>query len=139
MKIIYTNWINIVGVFTTLFLFTIISSMNDPNISRNIIQAIIASLIGIVLYGIIFWIGFVLSLIILDLILIVPNLKYLKFKLFLEWVLISIPFILWSIKYKEQQFIYLLGVGTFFITQLLRIKIINKLNPPLPYSMTKTK
>lgn len=128
MKIIYTNWINIFGVFTTLFLFTIISSMNDPNISRNIIQAIIASLIGIVLYGIIFWIGFVLSLIILDLILIVPNLKYLKFKLFLEWILISIPFILWSIKYKEQQFIYLLGVGTFFITQLLRIKIINKLN-----------
>jgi hypothetical protein len=126
MKIVYTNWINIVGVFATLFIYTTISGLIDPNVSRNFLQAIIASLIGLVLYGLIFWIGFILSLTILDFILIIPNQKSLKSKLLVEWLIISSPFIFWAIKYEEQRLLYLLAIVTFLITQLLRLKLILK-------------
>ncbi|REC41514.1 hypothetical protein [Chryseobacterium pennipullorum] len=126
MKLLYTNWINIVGVFIVSFLFTTISDSLDPNVSRDFFQTIIASLIGILLYGMLFWICFIIALIILDLFLIVFNQKHLKIKLFLEWILISSPFIYWALKYPEQRALYIVAVVTFFITQLLRRGLINK-------------
>lgn len=116
MKIVYTNWINIVGIFTTLLLFTTIAGLIDTNLSLNFLQAIVASLIGIVLYGLIFWIGFVILLVVLDFILIAPNPKYLKFKLFIEWLIISSPFMFWAIKYEEQRLLYFVAVTTFLMT-----------------------
>jgi hypothetical protein len=126
MKIFYTNWINIVGIFSVLFLYTTIYDLADQNVSRNIFQAMTASLISIFLYGLIFWIGFILLLIVLDLILIVPNSKHLKFKLFIECVIISSPFIYWGIEYEKQRVIYLLAIGTFYVTQFLRSKLISE-------------
>lgn len=126
MKLLYTNWINIVGVFIVSFLFTAIFDSLDPNVSRNFFQAVTASLIGILLYGMLFWICFIIALIILDLFLIVFNQKHLEIKLFLEWIIISSPFIYWAIKYPEQRSLYIVAVVTFFITQLLRKGLINK-------------
>lgn len=126
MKILKTNWINIVGVFTVLFLYTTIYGLMDSNISRNFFQAIIASLIGICLYGIMFWAGFIIMLIILDCVLIIPNSKNLKIKLLIEWIVISVPFIYWAIKYPEQRTLYIVAVITFLITQLFRERLINK-------------
>lgn len=126
MKIIYTNWINIVGIFIALFLFSTIFNLLNPNVFRNLFQAIIASLILIFLYGIIFLGGFILALTILDLILIVPNQNNLRLKLLLEWIIISIPFIYWAIIHERQRYIFLVTVFTFLITQLLRKRLINK-------------
>lgn len=126
MKILYTNWINITGIFITLFLFTTTFNLLDSNVSRNLFQAIIASLILIFLYGIIFLIGFILVLTILDLIIIVPNQSNLRLKLLLEWIIISAPFVYWAIIYERQRYIFLVAVITFLITQLLREKLINK-------------
>lgn len=126
MKILKTNWINIVGIFTVLFLYTTIYGLIDPNVSRNVFQAIIASLIGICLYGIILWIGFIVLLSILDLILIVPNQNGLKLKLFAEWIVISTPFVYWAVIYKEQRWLYIVAITAFLTTQLLREKLINK-------------
>ena len=83
IRILKTNWINIVGVFTVLFLYTTVYGLIEPNVSRNIFQAMIASLIGICLYGIMFWAGFITMLIILDFVLIIPKPKNLKIKLFI--------------------------------------------------------
>jgi len=130
MKILYTNWINIIGIFTALFLYTTIFNLLDPNVSRNLFQAIFASLILIFLYGIIFWVGFVLVLTILDLIIIVPNQNNLRLKLFLEWIIISTPFIYWAIIYDRQRYIFLVAVVTFLITQLLRERLIKKSTAP---------
>ncbi|WP_426473372.1 hypothetical protein [Chryseobacterium balustinum] len=130
MKILYTNWINITGIFTALFLCTTIFNLLDPNVSRNLFQAIFASLILIFLYGIIFWVGFVLVLTILDLIIIVPNQNNLRLKLFLEWIIISTPFIYWAIIYDRQRYIFLVAVVTFLITQLLRERLIKKSTAP---------
>ena len=126
IKILKTNWINILGVFTVLFLYTTVYGLIDSNISRNIFQAIIASLIGICLYGIMFWMGFILALIILDLILIVPNQDKLTLKLLLEWIIISAPFIYWAITYERQRNIFIVAIIAFLITQLLRKQLITK-------------
>ena len=71
-----------------------------------------------------FWGLFIISLIVADLLLIVWSQKLLKQKLLLEWLLVSSPFIYWVIKYQE--WISLIGMITFFITQLLREKLIVK-------------
>lgn len=126
IRILKTNWINIIGVFTVLFLYTTIYELIEPNVSRNIFQAMIASLIGICLYGIMFWVGFIIMLIILDYVLIIPNLKDLKLKLLIEWIVISSPFVYWAIKYPEQRTLYIIAIITFLVTQLLRDKLINK-------------
>lgn len=126
MRILKTNWINIVGVFTVLFLYTTVYGLIEPNVSRNIFQAMIASLIGICLYGIMFWTGFIIMLIILDSVIIIPNPKNLKIKLLIEWIIISSPFIYWAIKYPEQRTLYIIAIITFLVTQLLREKLIIK-------------
>ncbi|MDV3963741.1 hypothetical protein CMT72_12630 [Elizabethkingia anophelis] len=126
IRILKTNWINIIGVFTVLFLYTTIYELIEPNVSRNIFQAMIVSLIGICLYGIMFWVGFIIMLIILDYVLIIPNPKDLKLKLLIEWIVISSPFVYWAIKYPEQRTLYIIAIITFLVTQLLRDKLINK-------------
>jgi hypothetical protein len=126
MKVLTTNWINIVGVFTVLLIYTTIYGLVDSNVSRNIFQAIIASLIGIILYGAIFWAGFLILITILDLVLIIPNPKYLKVKLIIEWIIISSPFIYWAIKYEEQRTLYFIAIIAFLVTQLIREKYIVK-------------
>jgi hypothetical protein len=126
MKILFTNWVNLLGIFITVFLWSVIYGLIDPNVSRNLFQSIIASLIGICLYGIMFWAVFLMLLIILDLILIIPNPKHLKVKLIIEWIIISSPLIYGSIIYERQRAVFLIAVITFFITQLIREKYINK-------------
>jgi len=130
MKILKTNWINIIGFFTAVFVYSFISSLIiDDGISRNIFQAILASLIGIVLYGVMFWSSFLILLIILDLVLIVPNQKKLKIKLILEWLIISLLLVIWAFIYKEREWIYglfAISIISFLITQLLRKKLIEK-------------
>lgn len=124
MKTLQTNWINILGVFVVLFLYTFLNSwINYP---ATIIQALLGAFLLVCLYGIMFWVGFIIMLIILDSALIIPNPKNLKIKLLIEWFVISSPFVYWAIKYPEQRTLYVIAIITFLITQLLRDKLINK-------------
>lgn len=128
MKILLTNRINFLGVLIVLFIYSILyNSIIDDGVTRNFFQSIFASLILICLYGLVFWIGFLGALIVLDLILIVPNQKKLKLKLFIEWLIISAPFVYWAVIYKEQKWFYVFALTAFLITQSLREKLINKL------------
>lgn len=131
MKILATNWINIVGIFTAIFMYSFISSLTvDDGVSRNIFQAIIASLIGIVLYGVMFWSSFLILITILDLVLIIPNSKNLRIKLIVEWLIISSILIVWAVIYKEREWIYgvfAVAIITFLVTQLIREKQILKI------------
>ena len=124
MKILKTNWINIVGVLGSVFLYSVISNFTDSNTSQNIFQAIFSGLILILFYGVTFWVLFIVSLIIFDLLLIVTNQSNLKIKLLLEWLLLSTPFIYWAFKYSE--WIFLVAIISFLFTQLYRRKMIEK-------------
>jgi hypothetical protein len=124
MKILKTNWINIVGVLGSVFLYSVISNLTDSNTSQNIFQAIFSGLILILFYGVTFWVLFIVSLIIFDLLFIVTNQSNLKIKLFVEWLLLSTPFIYWAIRYSE--WIFLVAIISFLITQLYRRKMIEK-------------
>ncbi|HEX8020309.1 hypothetical protein [Mucilaginibacter sp.] len=124
MKIILTNWINLLGVFGSVFLFAVVLTLTQANLSYNIFIAIIVALFSVIAYGMMFWALFIVSLVLLDLILIVPKRKNLKIRLVIEWLIISSPFIYWTIKYHE--WIFAVGIVSFFITQLLREKHILK-------------
>jgi len=126
MKILLTNWINLLGVFMAVFLYGIVTNILNPNptVSQNFWQSILAVLFGICLNGILFWLLFLVLLIAFDLLFIVKDQNNLKVKLLIEWLLISLPFIYWVIKYK--QWIFLVGVIVFLITQLIRQNLIVK-------------
>jgi hypothetical protein len=123
MKILATNWINICGLFITTFITGVVITMNSAA-SPNIFVAMLASLFSVFFYGMIFWVFFIVSIIVLDLILILKKQNYLTLKLMIEWVLISSPFVYWFIEYRE--WFWFVGVITFLITQLMRKKLIIK-------------
>ena len=120
MKIISTNWINLIGVFITVFLYAIVLNLNDTNVSRNLFQTILPALILVCLYGILFWTLFILLLVILDLIFIVKDQTNLTVKLLIEWLIISSPFIYWAVRYREG--IFISAIVAFLITQFIRQK-----------------
>ena len=127
MKIFLTNRINILGVLLSILIYSIIYNFTvDDGVSRNFFQSVFAAILLVFLYGFMFWIGFIIALVILDAILIIPNQKNLKIKLLIEWAIISAPFIYWAIIYERQRVIYLVAVFAFFITQLLRERLIVK-------------
>jgi hypothetical protein len=124
MKIMASNWINVLGVFVVMLVYSVLFNQFNNDLDYNIFQSIVAGLISICLYGMMFWGLFVVSLIILDLLLIVWNQKYLRQKLLAEWLFVSSPFIFWGIKYEE--WIIAIAIITFFITQCLRKGLIIK-------------
>lgn len=127
MKVLLTNKINLIGVFIAVLIYRIIyNCIIDDGVTRDFFQAIIAALIFIALYGIIFWFGFLIIISILDLILIVPNQKRLKLKLFIEWIIVSSPLLYFAVIYERQRGLYFVAVISFFITQFLREKLIKK-------------
>jgi hypothetical protein len=123
-KIIRTTWINFLGVFVGVLLCEMISGLLDQDLRYNLLQILLASLMSILVYGFMFWIGFIFFLLVLDLLLIVDNQSNLKTKLLLEWLLISSPFFYWAIIYQE--YIFVVAVASFLVTQLIRMRIISK-------------
>lgn len=121
MKIIKTNWINLIGVFVITYFYIIADVLIH---SGTFIQAIVGGLISICLYGMMFWGLFIASLIVLDFLLFSRNQNHLKAKFLIEWLLISSPFIYWTLKYGE--WIFAVAIGAFLLTQLLREMLINK-------------
>lgn len=125
LKILATNWINITGIFISVLIYSVIYGY--INTAQNILQLILGSSILIFLYGVIFWSGFLITILMLDIVIIILNKKNnLKKMLLVEWLIISIPFFYWAIKYK--QWVFLVAIIAFFITQLLRAKMIEKIN-----------
>ncbi|MBT2622615.1 hypothetical protein [Chryseobacterium sp. ISL-6] len=127
MKILNTNWINILGVFISVLFYSIIYNLTvEDDVTTNFFQSIFAAILLVLSYGLMFWIGSILALIVLDLILIIPNQSNLKLKLLIEWIVISAPFVYWATIYEEQRVLYIIAIITFLITQLVRERLITK-------------
>lgn len=123
-KILFSNWINIVGILVVLFCYTFLNSL--INFQATFIQALFGAFLLICFYGIIFWLGFLILIFILDLILIIPTQKSLKIGLLMEWLIISTLFIYWAVIYKEQRVLYIIAIIAFLISQMIREKWLNK-------------
>ena len=119
LAVIKTNWINITGVFIITYLYVVIDVLLH---SGTFLQAFMGGLISICLYGIMFWGLFIISLIVLDLLVINRNKNHLKEKLLIEWLVISSPFIYWTIKYSE--WLFAVAIFGFLLSQLLRERVI---------------
>lgn len=114
-KIFLTNWINLLGIFLAVYLSAAISELF---ISGSPVVGFIGGLFAIIFYGSVFWEGFIIAMFLLDFILLDKNKERLRLKLFVEWVIVSSPFVYWFIQYT--QWIFLVAVITFFITQIIR-------------------
>jgi hypothetical protein len=123
-KIYFTNWINVLGIIIGTYVFLVITELFKTGISA-LPQMLIMAMVAIVLYGGIFFTGFLISMLILDLILMNDNTKHLRLKLIVEWGLISVPFVYWLLEYSE--WIFLVAVIFFFIMQFIREKRILKM------------
>lgn len=118
MEIIKTNWVTILGVFSTAFFYAIYLNVTDVNVSRNIFQSVLPALILVVLYGALFWLLFLIMLVLLDIFFVARGRLDLRAKLLIEWVIISLPFVYWAIEYKK--WIFIAAMIGFLVTQLLR-------------------
>lgn len=123
-KIYFTNWINVLGIALGTYLFVVISEVFKTGGSA-LLQMLIMAMFTIVLYGGICFTAFLIGMLLLDLILMNSNTKYLRLKLIVEWALISAPFTYWLIEYSE--WIFLVSIIFFLIAQFIRERRILKL------------
>jgi len=120
IKIVLSNWINILIVLLAVFIYAVIANYSYNNYTNyTILQAMLAAAIVVVLYGMLPWLLFVLLLVVCDILLIRKyNISIIMF--LLEWCIVSLPFIYWTIKYQE--WIFIVGVAGFLISQMLRYR-----------------
>lgn len=120
LKILKTNWINVLGIFLAVYLFGIASTLTErtTSLSDALYTGVVMGIFGIIFYGMMFWAGFIASIIILDFALIRKHWKNLNLLLLLEWLIISAPFVYWLILYSE--WVFLVAILAFLITQYLR-------------------
>ena len=118
-KIVLSNWINVVGVFTIVLTYATIITWQDHT-QYNLFQALLAAGIGVCLYGFIFWATFISQLIILDILFFGLSEGGIKIKLLIEWIIISAPFTYGIVKYNE--WILAIGIVGFAVSQCIRAK-----------------
>ena len=108
LKIFLTNWINLSGIFLAVYLSTSISGLIASGSARI---AFLGGLFGIIFSGSLFWAGFIISMLLLDFILMNRNINQLNLKLFIEWAVVSGPFIYWFV--QSTQWIFLVAIVGF--------------------------
>lgn len=123
-KIIKTNWINIWVVFTIVYIYSIIRAINEGDF--NILQGMLSALILVILYGVLFWIFFIVLLFITDLLLIYQSSKEKLYIMFiLQTLIVSIPFVYFALHYS--QWIFLVAVVGFVLSQIYRSQKVYKI------------
>lgn len=125
IKIVFTNWINLSVIFIAVFVAGFISAIVYDRFTFS--EALFGTTYSIVGYGMLFWFGFFILIGLLDIVLfsIIKQPQYVIYKLVLEWIIISSPFIYWLIKYN--QWIFLVAIIAFLIGQYLRRPYISKI------------
>jgi len=123
-KVVLTSRINLLTIFIITYVVTVISGVINDNLSVG--QSLFGSLYSVLGYGIMFWVGFILSITVLDILLFGfdKRVEYVNTKLLLEWVIISSPFIYWLVKYN--QWVFLAAIIAFLIGQIIRKPMILK-------------
>jgi hypothetical protein len=119
LKIFATNWVNLITIFLILYVSCIIAGIIN---SESFFTTFIGSILAIILYGFVFWLGFIIVMFLMDLILMTPARKRLELKLVIEWGLVSGLLINWFLEYN--QWILLVAVFAFLLGQYFRYQLI---------------
>jgi hypothetical protein len=105
LKIISTNWINMAVIAVATYLWCIINSFFQMNsvsdLPGTLVRGVVGGAILVLFYGAMFFAGFMIIMLFLDIILLRQNAKYLRVKLISEWILGSSPFVYWTVIYNE--------------------------------------
>jgi hypothetical protein len=132
-QILKTIWINIAGIFLAVYLYSIISALLKIKEFGDLGQTLAIGFIGglylVIGYGFVIWIGFLIMIIPIELIFMNSSIERIKTVLIFEWIIISLPFIYWLIEYTE--WVFLIAVLAFLITQVIRLRKIAKLDLPI--------
>lgn len=117
-KVVLTNRINLFTIFIAVYIASFIFNMAIAKFAFG--EALFGATYLVLGYGIMFWIGFILCILILDIALFsfYKEPQYTTHKLVIEWLIISVPFIFWLI--KSNQWISLVAVLAFLVGQYLR-------------------
>lgn len=125
LKIVLTNWVNILTVYICLFVSLFVSEL-IPGIA-TIKDALYNTFGSLIVYYLSFWLGFSMLIALLDVLFFSfdKQAQYTNYKLIIEWLLISLPFVYWLIKYN--QWIFLVTILAFLLGQYLRRPYIFKI------------
>ena len=117
-KIVLTNWINIIAIFIVVYIAGFISAIIRDKFTVS--KALYGTTYSVLGYGIVFWIGFFILISLFDFLLFSFDRqpKYTTYKLAVEWLVISSPFIYWFIRYN--QWVFLVAVLAFLLGQYIR-------------------
>ena len=113
LKILSSNWINILLIIASVYVYAFIIAYSDKAFTFS--ESIFSATYLTFLYGLMFWVGFIVCILILDIILFSfsRSPKYTAAKLLAEWIIIIVPFVYWMIKYNE--WIFLVGILAFLL------------------------
>lgn len=125
LKVVFTNWVNILTVYIFMFGWLFISELVPGNATLK--DALYNTFGSLIVYYLSFWLGFSMLIALLDVLFFSFDKKsqYTNYKLIFEWLLISLPFFYWLI--KENQWIFLVAIFAFSIGQYLRRRYIFKI------------
>ena len=124
-RIILTNWVHLLGFYICVECVTVYEVLiAHGNWDSYIGMLLFSAPFLLLTYGLMFIIGFLLVISILDLILFSLIKQKVLFILFIEWLLIAPTFIYYSFKYQYWLWIWL--SAAFLITQYIRSKKIEK-------------
>jgi len=118
IRIILSNWINLLTIFIVVYVVGFLSAIINDKFTFS--EALFGTTYSVVGYGLLFWIGFIICILVLDIVLFSIDKKpqNTTIKLFIEWLIISAPFIYWLIKYGE--WIFIVAILAFLLGQYLR-------------------
>jgi hypothetical protein len=129
LKRLLTNWVHLLGFYIGVEICTIINMVLHPDAGNSWKTTIITLLLSapflMFTYGVIIIAGFILAIILLDIILFSLVEHNALLVMFIEWILIVPIFIYWAFEYKYWLWIAL--SVTFLITQFIKSKKIDKL------------
>jgi fatty acid desaturase len=128
LKIFLTNWINVVGIAIALNISILIGALLEMQSIDHIPKALTTTFIGclfLITYGLIYWVGLMIVMFFLDFILMNNNKKHLKSILYIQWAVISTPFMCLALGQGDWKF--LIVVIMFSVTQFFRGKQIAKM------------
>ena len=131
LKIISTNWIHLFGFYVTTYLSLILFKIlqldehEDETWSRILILSLVTIPLLFITYGPMIIAGFFSALFLLDFLGFTFAPEEMKLILISEWLILSLPFILWAFEYEY--WLWLTLSISFYVTQKIRSKKITQI------------
>jgi hypothetical protein len=129
LKLLLTNWIHLLGFYIVIEISIIIHLITSGNPDTSLQATILIILLAVpflmISYGLMFIVGFLFGITLLDVILF-SLIKYNRWIFVIEWLLIVPVFIYWAFEHEYWLWLYL--SAAFLVTQVIRSQRIKNLS-----------